>query len=141
MAYTIDRVFWNPVINEIVERTVKALSAEGFGILTEIDVKALPKSKFAIETSDYLILGACNPKMAHKAMTTEPRVGAMPPSNVIVRDIDNQSVEVNAIDSLAAIDNVERKSVASDVRSLMENAVNNIHPSYIPVHPHLLLVI
>ena len=99
MTYTIDRTFRNVTFNEIVERTVKALSDEGFGVLTQIDVKVTLKSKLDVNTSDYLILGACNPKMAHKAMTIEPRVGAMLPCNVIVRDIDKEVVEVNAVES------------------------------------------
>ncbi len=129
MAYTIDRTFGNANYSEFVERTVKALSAEGFGNLTEIDVKATLKSKLDIETENYLFLDACNPKMAHKAMSIEPRVGAMLPCNVITRDVDNQVVEVNAIvplASMSAIDNVELKAVASDVRNLMKNVVNNI---------------
>jgi len=129
VTYTIDRTFRNVTFNEIVERTVKALSDEGFGVLTQIDVKATLKSKLDVNTSEYLILGACNPKMAHKAMTIEPRVGVMLPCNVIVRDIDKEVVEVNAVDplaSMAAIDSVELKAVASDVRSKMENVVKNI---------------
>lgn len=129
VAYTIDRTFENGSFNDIVERATKALSEEGFGVLTKIDVRATLKSKLDIDTPDYLILGACNPNMAHKAMTIEPRVGAMLPCNVIIRDVKDAGIEVNAIDpqaSMAAIDNAELKSVASEVREMMEKVVENI---------------
>jgi len=129
VAYTIDRTFENGSFSDIVKRATKALSEEGFGVLTEIDVRATLKSKLGIDTPDYLILGACNPNMAHKAMTIEPRVGAMLPCNVVIRDVKDAGIEVNAIDplaSMAAIDNAELKSVASDVREMMEKVVENI---------------
>lgn len=129
MTYTVDRSFQGDAFSDIVERTRKALSEEGFGVLTEIDVKATLKTKLDVDTPEYLILGACNPKMAHMAMQIEPRVGAMLPCNVIVRDVGDGGVEVNAIDpleSMAAIDNDELKSVAGDVRAMMIKVVENI---------------
>ena len=92
MSYTINQVFENETFNEIVERTRNALATEGFGILTEIDVKKTLKTKIDEDIADYLILGACNPKMAHQAMLIEPRVGAMLPCNVIVRSTGENSV-------------------------------------------------
>ena len=129
MTYTIDRTFTDSSFNEIVKRTTSALAGEGFGVLTEIDVKATMKNKLDVDTADYLILGACNPQMAYKAMEIEPRVGAMLPCNVIVRDVGNKNIEVNAIDpaeSMLAIDNEQLKSVAGDVRKMMEKVVKNI---------------
>ena len=86
------------------------------------------KKKLDVEMASYLILGACNPKMAHKAIGMEPRVGAMLPCNVIVRQVPD-GVEVSAIDpvaSMMAIDNQELKQVAGQVRDLLANAVRRI---------------
>ncbi|MBZ0162925.1 MAG: DUF302 domain-containing protein [Notoacmeibacter sp.] len=129
MAYTIDRAFTGIGFDEIVERTRTALGDQGFGVLTEIDVKATLKKKIDADVPPYLILGACNPKMAHQAMQIEPRVGAMLPCNVIVRQTGDDSVEVSAIDPLAsmeAIDNAQLKAVAGQVRGMMETVVSNI---------------
>ena len=128
MAYTIDRTFPSATFSDIVERTRAALAGQGFGVLTEIDVKATLKKKIDADVSDYLILGACNPKMAHEAMMMEPRVGAMLPCNVIVRAIDG-AVEVSAIDpvaSMSAIDNAALKAVAGGVKGMLENVVAQI---------------
>jgi uncharacterized protein (DUF302 family) len=128
MAYTIDRHFPGATFSEIVERTRTALAGQGFGVLTEIDVKATLKKKIDADVSDYLILGACNPKMAYEAMKIEPRVGAMLPCNVIVRALDG-AVEVSAIDpvaSMSAIDNAALKAVASGVRGMLELVVAQI---------------
>jgi len=128
LAYTINRTFPGGDFADIVERTRKALSGEGFGVLTEIDVRGTLKKKLDEDIADYLILGACNPKIAHQALQMEPRVGAMLPCNVIVRSADG-GVEVSAIDpvaSMAAIDNERLKAVAGQVRGMLEAAVKAI---------------
>jgi uncharacterized protein (DUF302 family) len=128
MAYTIDRHFPGATFSEIVKRTRTALAGQGFGVLTEIDVKATLKKKIGADVSDYLILGACNPNMAYEAMKIEPRVGAMLPCNVIVRALDG-AVEVSAIDpvaSMSAIDNAALKAVASGVKGMLELVVAQI---------------
>jgi len=125
LTYTIDRTFSGDDFTDVVERTRKALAAQGFGVLTEIDVRATMKKKLDADVDDYLILGACNPQMAHQAMQLEPRVGAMLPCNVIVRSADG-GVEVSAIDpvaSMAAIDNDRLKSLAGKVRAMLETVV------------------
>lgn len=124
--YTIDRTFTGIAFDEAVARTREALAQHGFGVLTEIDVKATLKKKIDVEIDDYLILGACNPRMAHQALGIEPRVGAMLPCNVIVRRIGPDATEVSAIDpvaSMMAIDNDALKSVAGQVRELLAKAV------------------
>ncbi len=129
MSYTIDRSFETTDFDAIAGRTRAALAAEGFGVLTEIDVKETMKAKLGVDGSDYLILGACNPRMAHEAMQIEPRVGAMLPCNVILRQVDADKVEVSAIDpvaSMAAIDNAKLKSLAGKVREMLEKAVARI---------------
>ena len=129
MAYTIDRTFETTDFDDVVRRTRDALSAEGFGVLTEIDVKATMKKKLDADVADYLILGACNPKMAHEAMKLEPRVGAMLPCNVIIRKAGDHTVEVSAIDpvaSMASIENDSLKSLAGQVRDMLGKVVNAV---------------
>ncbi|WP_315759641.1 MULTISPECIES: DUF302 domain-containing protein [unclassified Bradyrhizobium] len=125
MSYTINRMISEAGIDEVDARTRKALADHGFGVLTEIDVKATMKKKLDVEMTGYRILGACNPKMAHQAIGIEPRVGAMLPCNVILREVEG-GVEVSAIDpvaSMQAIENTELISVARQVRDLLADAV------------------
>lgn len=128
MAYTMDRSFPGARLDEIDRLTRAALSEAGFGVLTEIDVQATMKEKLDEDMRGYRILGACNPKMAHQALGIEPKVGAMLPCNVILRETD-EGVEVSAIDPLAsmsAIDNDELKRVAGQVRDMLARAVEGI---------------
>jgi uncharacterized protein (DUF302 family) len=125
MSYTITREIDGASFEEVEARTRDALAAKGFGILTEIDVKATMKKKIDRDMDAYLILGACNPRMAWEAMGREPRVGAMLPCNVILRQVGDR-VEVSAVDpvaSMSAIDNPELKAVAGEVRALLSDAV------------------
>ena len=126
MSYTIDRTISGADFDTVVERTRTALSGQGFGVLTEIDVKATLKKKIDADVDNYLILGACNPKMAHQAMQLEPKVGAMLPCNVIVRSTGDNEVTVSAIDPIAsmkAIPNEKLLSVAGIVRGMLEEVV------------------
>ena len=128
MSYTIDRLIENTAIDDVDARTRVALAAQGFGVLTEIDVAATMKKKLDIDMPSYRILGACNPTMAHQAIGMEPRVGAMLPCNVILRQVD-AGVEVSAIDpaaSMQAIDNAELQAVAGQVRALLADVVKAI---------------
>lgn len=125
MTYTIDRMITGADFAAVDERVRKSLADKGFGVLTEIDVKATMKKKLDVDMDHYRILGACNPKMAHQAIGMEPRVGAMLPCNVILRQVEG-GVEVSAIDpvaSMAAIDNSELKNVAGQVREMLIEAV------------------
>ena len=125
MDYTINRLITGADFDVVDARTRAALSANGFGVLTEIDVKATMKKKLDVDMSAYRILGACNPKMALEAIALEPRVGAMLPCNVILRVVDG-GVEVSAIDptaSMQAIDNPAMHAVAGQVRDLLAKLV------------------
>lgn len=125
MSYTINRTFKGLSFEGIDARTRTALADNGFGVLTEIDVQATMKKKLDVEMRPYRILGACNPKMAYEAIGIEPRVGAMLPCNVILREVDG-GVEVSAIDpvaSMQAIENAELTAVAGQVRNLLAKAV------------------
>ena len=111
---------------EAVTRTTDALKKEGFGVLTEIDVKETLKKKLGVEFSNYRILGACNPELAYEAIKLESKVGTMLPCNVVVRDAGDGQTEVAAIDpvaSMQAIDNPELKRVAALVRTKLEKVI------------------
>ena len=128
MSYTIDRVIDNADFEDVDQRTRAALANHGFGVLTEIDVKATMKKKIDVDMTPYRILGACNPNMAHQAIGLEPKIGAMLPCNVILREVDG-GIEVSAIDpleSMAAIDNDELKAVAGQVRDMLGEVVAEI---------------
>lgn len=112
--------------DEAVQRTTKALKAEGFGIITEIDVKDTFKKKINVDFRSYRILGACNPTLAHEALEIEDKVGTMLPCNVIVQDIGNGKAEVAAIDpvaSMQAIDNPRLKQAAELVRAKLQKVI------------------
>ena len=128
MSYTINRFLTGASFDEVDERTRKALSTNGFGVLTEIDVQKTMKAKLDVDMPAYRILGACNPKMAYHAIGIEPRVGAMLPCNVILREVEG-GVEVSAIDpvaSMQAIENAALIAVAGKVRDLLSKAVESI---------------
>lgn len=128
MSYTIDRVIKNADFAEVDERTRQALADHGFGVLTEIDVKATMKNKLDKDMSAYRILGACNPGMAWKAIGVEPRVDAMLPCNVILRETI-EGVEVSAVDpvsSMTAIANEQLKEIAGEVRDLLSEVISAI---------------
>lgn len=129
MTYTLDKSLSATSFDVAVERTKSALAKHGFGVLTEIDVKSTMKKKIDADVDDYIILGACNPRMAHEAMKLEPKVGAMLPCNVIVRAINEGGIMVSAIDpvaSMQAIDNDALKGLAGKVRSMLDDVVADI---------------
>lgn len=115
--------------DDAVRRTTEALKAEGFGIITEIDVKETLRKKLGIDFRGYTILGACNPTLAHKALQLEDKVGTMLPCNVVVQEIGDGRVEVAAVDpvaSMAAIDNPRLKQLAADVRDKLKRVVASL---------------
>ncbi len=104
-------------------RTIEALKAEGFGVLTEIDVKETLKKKLGVDHPAYKILGACNPPLAYRALTAAPEVGLLLPCNVTVRQLENDVVEVAMIDPLMmmkTISNPALMSVADEARARLE---------------------
>lgn len=126
MSYTYDRLLSGVAIDDADMRVRHALSEKGFGVLTEIDVKATMKRKIDVDMDAYRILGACNPNMAHQAIGLEPRIGAMLPCNVILRQVE-RGTEVSAIDpvaSMAAVDNGALHDVAGQVREMLRTAID-----------------
>lgn len=112
--------------DDIVERATEALAAEGFGVLTQIDVKATLKKKLDVDFRPYLILGACNPGYAHQALLAEDKVGTMLPCNVVVQERDGGEIEVSAVDpiaSMAAIDNPALGEMASEVQAKLRKVI------------------
>jgi uncharacterized protein (DUF302 family) len=128
MAYTIDRLIGDADFEAVDARAREALAAHGFGVLTEIDVKATMKKKLDVDMDGYRILGACNPTMAHQAIGMEPKIGAMLPCNVILREVEG-GIQVSAVDpvaSMQAIENDELHAVAGQVRDMLTTVVDEI---------------
>ena len=112
--------------DEAVQRTVDALRREGFGIITEIDVKQTLKAKIGIDFRNYRVLGACNPKLAHEALQLEDKIGTMLPCNVVVQEVGSNRTEIAAIDpvaSMQAVDNPRLKQAAERVQALLRKVV------------------
>lgn len=113
---------------EAISRVTQALKEEGFGILTEIDVKGTLKKKLDVDFRNYRILGACNPPFAYKALQAEDKVGTMLPCNVIVQETADGDVEIAAIDPLAsmqAIDNPELREIAETIGQKLKMVIQN----------------
>lgn len=112
----------------VIARVVGALKSEGFGVLTEIDVAATMKKKLDVDFRPYRILGACNPKMALKALTAEDKIGVMLPCNVIIQQTE-KGVEVAAVDpvaSMQAVENPGLAEIAGPVKEALTRVVESI---------------
>jgi uncharacterized protein (DUF302 family) len=119
----------NIPFEEAIEKTTAGLKEEGFGVLSDIDIKATLKKKLDVDFKKYRILGACNPPLAHKALQSEEHIGLMLPCNVIVQEHDNGEVEVSAVDpvaSMQAIDNKNLHGIAEKVQGLLKKVINNL---------------
>jgi uncharacterized protein (DUF302 family) len=115
--------------DDAVSRTIDELKKEGFGILTDINVKETLKKKLDVDFRNYRILGACNPPFAHKALQAEDKIGTMLPCNVIVQEAGPGAVEIAAIDpaaSMSAVNNDSLLVIAGQVREKLKRVVNNI---------------
>jgi uncharacterized protein (DUF302 family) len=113
----------------VVDRVIEALKAEGFGVLTDIDVKATMKKKLDLDFRDYRILGACNPPLAHQALTADDKIGTMLPCNVIVQDLGGGQIEVAAIDpaiSMAQVGNKALQTIADSVTGKLQRVISAI---------------
>lgn len=114
---------------QAIDKVTEELKDEGFGVLTEIDVKDTLKKKLDVNFKKYRILGACNPHFAHQALQHEDKIGTMLPCNVIVEEHENGSVEISAVDPMAsmqAVENVELAAVAGEVKSRLEKVIKSV---------------
>jgi uncharacterized protein (DUF302 family) len=115
--------------DDAVDKAMKALQAEGFGVLTEIDVKATLKKKLDVDFRPYRILGACNPNLAYQALQLENKIGTMLPCNVLVQQTEDGKVEVSAVDpvaSMQAIDNPQLRGVAEMVQKKLRSVIASL---------------
>ena len=113
---------------QAVKAVTETLKSEGFGVLTEIDVKATLKKKLDVDFRKYVILGACNPLLAHKALSTELEIGLLLPCNVIVYEEGDGAV-VSTIDPIAAmgvVGNPELESIAEQVNTKLKGVINSL---------------
>ena len=128
MSYYFNKTLGVP-FDEAVERVKAELKTDGFGVLTDIDVRATLKEKLGVEFRPYRILGACNPPFAYKALLAEDKIGTMLPCNVIVQELAPGRVEVAAIDplaSMAAVRNEDLGTVGLEVREKLRKVVASL---------------
>ncbi|MEQ9439916.1 MAG: DUF302 domain-containing protein [Cyclobacteriaceae bacterium] len=128
MKYYHEKKLKNISFDEAIERVTDALKEEGFGILTEIDVKETLKKKLDEDFRPYRILGACNPPFAHKALLAEDKIGAMLPCNVIVQQSDD-GIEVAVVDpvaSMQAVDNKELAEIAKEIQYKLKSVIESL---------------
>ncbi|MGE0408889.1 MAG: DUF302 domain-containing protein [Amphiplicatus sp.] len=113
--------------DDAVAKVKQALAREGFGVLTEIDVKATLKTKLDVDFSSYVILGACNPGLAHKALQAEDKIGVLLPCNVIIREAKTGAIEVATVDpvaSMSAVDNPALENLAGAVKEKLRRVIH-----------------
>lgn len=114
---------------DAIIRVTEELKKEGFGVLTEIDVKATLKKKLDVDFRDYRILGACNPPFAYQALQAEPQIGLMLPCNVVVQEGENGKTLVSAVNPIASMQAVENESlgeVAEQVKAKLQKVIESI---------------
>jgi uncharacterized protein (DUF302 family) len=115
--------------DEAIDHVVEQLEKEGFGVLTDIDVKATMRKKLDVDFRNYRILGACNPPFAHAALLAEDKIGTMLPCSVIIQELSDGGVEVAAIDpvaSMQAIQNPDLGDVATQVQARLKQVVDSL---------------
>ena len=128
MKYYFNKILALP-FDKAVERVTEELKKEGFGILTEIDVKETLKKKLNVDFTKYKILGACNPPFAYRALQAENKIGTLLPCNVIVQEISEGQVEIAAIDpvaSMQAVENSQLKEIATQIREKLISVINRL---------------
>jgi uncharacterized protein (DUF302 family) len=114
---------------EVIDKVKKGLKVEGFGILTEIDIKETMKQKLDVDFKQYKILGACNPPFAYKALQAEDKIGTMLPCNVIVQEIETDVIEVAAVNPMAsmqAVNNEKLNDIANEITSMLEKVIERL---------------
>lgn len=129
MNYYFSKTLENASFDEAVQKVTELLKEEGFGILTEADLKTTLKNKLDVDFYNYKILGACSPSHAYKALQAEDKIGTMLPCNVIVQEKEAGKVEVSAVDpaaSMQAIKNENLQSVATEISSKLQKVIDSL---------------
>ncbi len=129
MNYYHSKKMQNLSFDEAIVKVTEALKQEGFGVLTEIDVKTTLKKKLDVEFRPYTILGACNPPYAYKALQAEDKIGLMLPCNVIVQELADGTIEVAAVDpvaSMSAIENPNLSEIATEIKEKLERVIASL---------------
>lgn len=128
MSYTLDKIV-NLSFDDAINKITEELKKEGFGILTDIDVKATLKEKLDVDFRQYRILGACNPPFAYQALQAEDKIGAMLPCNVVVQEKENGKIEISAIDpisSMQAVQNEKLLNIAKQIQNKLKKVIDNL---------------
>jgi uncharacterized protein (DUF302 family) len=129
MNYYFKTTLTDTSFEEAIDKTIIELKKEGFGVLTEIDLKATLKKKLDVDFYNYKILGACNPSFAYKALQAEDTIGTMLPCNVIVQEKEPGIIEVSAVDPLASMVSVENNflgDIAIEVQEKLKKVIESI---------------
>ncbi|MFO7743924.1 MAG: DUF302 domain-containing protein [Psychroflexus sp.] len=129
MQYYHSTLLKNKSFDQAIDLITESLKEEGFGILTEIDIKGTMKKKMDVDFRQYKILGACNPPFALKALMAEDKIGTMLPCNVIVQELD-EGIEIAAIDPVASMQSVgsdNLSEIANEIRDKLKKAVDNLN--------------
>ena len=129
MSYYINKVLKGNNFEDAIEQVTVELKKEGFGVLTEIDIKSTLKKKLDVDFKKYKILGACNPHYAYQALQNEDKIGLFLPCNVIVEEHADGTVEVSAVDPIASMISVENKSlgdIAIEIQQKLKNVIDNL---------------
>ncbi len=119
----------NTSFDQAVQLATESLKKEGFGVLTEIDIQDNLKEKLNVNFRKYKILGACNPTYAYKALLQEDKIGIMLPCNVIVQELDNNEIEIAAVDPIAsmmAIENSNLAGIAGEIKEKLERVIASL---------------
>jgi uncharacterized protein (DUF302 family) len=129
MSYYINTTISGLSFDEAIDVITDALKTEGFGVLTDIDIKATMKKKLDIDFNNYRILGACNPPFAYKALQAENKIGTMLPCNVIVQENDDKTIEVSAVDPMASMQAVQNESLgdlAKEIKDKLQKVIDSL---------------
>ena len=128
MSYTLDKIV-NLSFDDAINKITEELKKEGFGILTDIDVRATLKKKLDVDFRQYRILGTCNPPFAYQALQAEDKIGAMLPCNVVVQEKENGKIEISAIDPISfmqAVQNEKLLNIAKQIQNKLKKVIDNL---------------
>lgn len=129
MSYYFSKIIAGKSFDEATELVVEELKKEGFGVLSEINVAETLKKRLDVDFKKYKILGACSPKHAYQALTSEDKIGVFLPCNVIVEEHENGDVEVSAVDPIASMISVKNESlagIAGEIQQKMKKVIDNL---------------